>query len=581
MSQPPDVPLLHVPAALRRDAVVGAVRRAWRSLEEEHGLGSGARVLIGCSGGPDSTALLLALWGLRAELRIDLYVISVDHQLRPGSGAEASSVCAVAARLGIPAAAVAVRVPAGPSTAALAREARYEAIAREAQRIRADVVAVGHTRDDQAETMLMRWLGGAGLRGLVGMSPSRRLIGPRDAARAIPATGDGPAPLLVRPLLATARAEIERFLAHSPSLVTPLPFFDPSNACARFQRSRVRHQLLPVLRQEEPRLDAHLGELSAQLRDDADCLDALADAELRRLQLPEAGEGRDLRRCLAILPVRELGSLPRALFARVVLRAAGGGLARIHLDALWRLCQSTSGSRSLDLPERRAERRYDRLLILDASGPASGPPSASRELLEEVLVPGPGDFTAAGLHLRLSWRLVGPSEPRTSTERPDQTGQPDQARQIREAAALGPSRAWLALTDADFPLVLRGPRRGDRICLAIGPAIGASRSSRSSRFGAPPGCQHKKLSDVLIDLKVPRSERARIRVLATRDRILWLPGLLPAAPLPSPASPRSEQRLLLAELIETGSARATAAVPAPVSDGERAIGAAAGSARNG
>lgn len=570
MSQPPDAPLLHVPAALRRDAVVGAVRRAWRSLKEEHGLASGARVLIACSGGPDSTALLLALWVLRAELRIDLYVISIDHQLRPGSGAEASSVCAVAARLGIAAAAVAVRVPAGPSKAALAREARYQAISHEAQRIRADAVAVGHTRDDQAETMLMRWLGGAGLRGLLGMAPSRRLMGPREAARATTATGDGQAPLLLRPLLATSRAEIERFLAHAPSLLTPLPFLDPSNACDRFQRSRVRHRLLPVLRQEQPRLDAHLGELSAQLRADADCLDALADAELRRLQLPAASEGRGLRSCLAILPVRELGSLPRALFARVVLRAAGGGLARIHLDDLWRLCQSTSGSRSLDLPERRrAERRYDRLLILDASGPASDPLDESREVLEEVLVPGPGDFTAAGLHLRLSWRPFDPSAPRTASDHPDQ---------IREAAALGPGRAWLALTEADFPLVLRGPRRGDRIGLATGLATGSSRSSRS---GTPPGCQHKKLSDVLIDLKVPRSERGRILVLAARDRILWLPGLLPATPLSSPDSPGCGQRLLFAELIKPEPARATAPVPRRLSDGEGATGAATGSARNG
>lgn len=575
----PDAQLVDVPAALRRDAVVRALRRAWRSLKEDHGLGSGARVLIGCSGGPDSTALLLALWVLRAELRLDLYALCVDHQLRPESGAEASSVCAVAARLGIAATAISVRVPEGPSMAALAREARYEAIAREARRIGADAVAVGHTRDDQAETMLMRWLGGAGLRGLVGMSPSRRLVGsseatgPSETIAASGATGDGQAPLLVRPLLATARAEIERFLAHAPSLVAPLPFSDPSNTCDRFQRSRLRHNLLPVLRQEQPRLDAHLGELSAQLRADADCLDALAEAELRRLWLPPASGVTGGFRCLAILPVRDLASLPRALFARVVQRVAGGGLARIHLDDLWRLCQSTGGSRSLDLPgHRRAERRYDRLLFLDSSGPPSGPPSDGSELAEEVFLPGPGDFAAAGLHLRLSWRSIDASEQRSQIDQADliDPADPiDPIDRIREAAALGPNRACLALTEADFPLVLRRPRRGDRIGLAIG-------SARS------PGCQHKKLSDVLIDLKVPRAERARIRVLATRDRILWLPGLLPAAPSLNPASPRRDQRLLLAELIkDVAGASHSACSPSAPSDGERAIGASTGAARNG
>ncbi|MFO0576800.1 MAG: tRNA lysidine(34) synthetase TilS [Polyangia bacterium] len=491
-----NAPPPELPALLRRSAVLQAVRARWQELAENALLikEGKARVLIACSGGPDSTALLLALWALREPLRLELTVACVDHQLRPESADEAAAVCQVAQRLGLPCERIAVEVPPGPSRAARARQVRYEALAQAAARTGCDALAVGHNRDDQSETVLMRWLGGSGLRGLVGMSACRPLR---------PGPGcDEPPLLLVRPLLAVPRAAIDDLLALAREHVRPLPFQDPTNASPRYQRSRLRHQLLPLLRREQPRLDAHLSELSEQLRADAECLDELADAALRRLTLHKQVDGEPL----VTLPVRELQALPRALFARVVQRAAGGGLGQAHLDALWRLCRTTHGSQSLELPQRRAERRYDRLLLARRTERPRDPGS------EELFLSEPGELVlpAGGLRVRLGWR------------RRDE---------------LSSAAPWLAVDPSELPLCVRPARRGERI--GLGPAHAG----------------HRKISDVLIDRKVPRGERPHVRVLASRDRVLWLlgtQGLLRTSRPPPAQAPVGvdEGRLLVVELLQ-------------------------------
>lgn len=492
-----NAPPPELPALLRRSAVLQAVRERWPELAENTLLikEENTRVLIACSGGPDSTALLLTLWALREPLRLELRVACVDHQLRPESADEAAAVCQVAQRLGLPSERIAVEVPPGPSRAARARQVRYEALAQAAARSGCSVLAVGHNRDDQSETMLMRWLGGSGLRGLVGMS----------ACRPLRPGGDGPRLLLVRPLLSVPRAAIDALLALAREHVRPLPYEDPTNASPRYQRSRLRHQLLPLLRREQPRLDAHLGELSEQLRADAECLDELADAALRRIASREHTDGGPL----VTLPVLELQALPRALFARVVQRAAGGGLGQAHLDALWRLCQTTHGSQSLELPQRRAERRYDHLLL---SRRAELPRDSVSED-EELSLSGPGELLlpAGGLRLRLR-----------SCRRDE----------------LPTAAPWLVVDPSELPLRVRPARRGERI--GLGPAAAG----------------HRKISDVLIDRKVPRRERPHVRVLASREhQILWLlgtQGLLRASRPPLAQAPVGADagRLLVVELLQ-------------------------------
>lgn len=463
------------------------------------------RVIAACSGGPDSTALLLALWALREPLQLTVHVVCVDHQLRAEAAAEAAQVCAVAARLGLSAEGIPVVCPPGPSKMAAARTARYAALAAAAGQQGAAAVLVAHTQQDQTETMLMRWLAGAGLLGLCGMEARREL--------AIPGRPD--AVTLLRPLLATPRAEVEALLGQAAALVAPLPVHDPSNLDRHYQRSRLRHDLLPLLRREQPQLDGRLGRLALQLRDDADYLEQQAAAAYAALAGPVRAQTEAVT-----LPLTATAALPPALFARVMMRASGGGLEQIHIAALARLCAQGHGSRSLDLPGgRRVERRYAQLLFFTPSTPKSSPAGPAEQAL-----PSCGDYSLAQGTLSLAWETpTSPSDPEITS------GTPVAATASAAGGAGTGYAARLALPEGAFPLTLRRPRPGDRI-----------------RQGGRGG--QRKISDLLIDLKVPRAERPGVLLLCWGEQILWVIGHRLAAPSPSP-SPPGPPRILRARFI--------------------------------
>lgn len=337
-----------------------------RAIAQPPVAGAGGPWLVACSGGPDSAALCDALEALGGRT---LHVAAVDHGLRPEAAAEAAAVVAAARARGLGAAVLTVSV-AGRSMAA-ARQARYRALAAEARRIGAGVIAVGHTASDQAETLLDRLLRGAGTRGLSAMAPARRIDGSL---------------VLCRPLLAVPRAAVEAYVAARGLVVVR----DPTNLDPKYRRSRLRHEVLPLLRRERPDLDRALAALCDRLRADADALDAEADAALARLR---AADGT--------LDAAALDALPEALFGRVVLRAAAVPLDAVHVAALRRLCADRRGTRSLDLPSRLcAERRYDRL----AFGPRREPPA--RAPGEEVAVGQPGIYVLDGMPVEVTAAMV-------------------------------------------------------------------------------------------------------------------------------------------------------------------------------
>lgn len=315
---------------------------------------------------------------LQPSLGHPLHIASVDHGLRATAQSEAQTVLTFAARLGLPGTLLHVQVAAGASLQAQARDARYAALTRLARDLGIAHLCLGHTLDDQSETMLMRWLGGAGTRGLAGMRTSTRIL-----------ESDGTPQTLLRPLLSVSRAQVDEFLQRADGSLAPLPFCDPSNRDPRYLRTRLRHEALPLLRSLAPHIDQHLLELSEQLRADADCLEALADQALHRLlaaaQPPSTQEVR------LALPVRELAQLPAAISARVLRRIVGSGLSARHVAALQQLCSSTVGRKWLDLPGcGRVERNRDRLLIPTHAPPRStlcAAPTASKSVrhLPQVL----------------------------------------------------------------------------------------------------------------------------------------------------------------------------------------------------
>jgi len=204
----------------------------------------GSRVLCGCSGGPDSAALLFALARLAPELDYELEAASVDHGLRAEAARDVAIAARQAAGLGVTFHPLRVDVAKAASVQAQAREARYAALQSLAAQRGAARIAVGHTRDDQAETVLLRLVRGTGLHGLGAIEPRR---------------ADG----VIRPLIDCDRADVHRLaVAQFAELAD-----DASNADPRYERVRLRAHVMPLLLAENPRLAEHLAALADEARE--------------------------------------------------------------------------------------------------------------------------------------------------------------------------------------------------------------------------------------------------------------------------------------------------------------------------
>ena len=306
---------------------VAEVRGAVRACLSD--LAAGDLVLAACSGGADSLALAAAAAFVAPRLGLRAGGVTVDHGLQPGSAERAGEVTALLSGLGLdPVRAAAVTVPppataAGPEAAA--RQARYAALDAAAGELGAVAILLGHTLDDQAETVLLGLARGSGGRSLAGM-PARR----------------GP---YRRPLLAVRRAATAAACAD----LGLKPWQDPHNEDFRFARARVRHQALPALEAAlGPGVAEALARTAAQLRADAECLDDLAFAESGQLR----GNASDP----AGLDARWLAALPAAIRTRVLRDAAvmagcpHGALTAGHVDRIGALVTAWRGQRWVDLP---------------------------------------------------------------------------------------------------------------------------------------------------------------------------------------------------------------------------------------
>ena len=305
---------------MRRPPAVARVLERVRGTARAHEMFlPGRTVLVAVSGGPDSVCLLESLVRMRRLFRIHLRVFHLDHRLREGSAADAAYVRRLAARHGL---AFDLRTaegapPRGASVEAWARGERRAAMAEAARDADAATIALGHTMDDQAETVLMNLITGSGLSGLAGIRP---VSGP-----------------YVEPLLEVSRAEVEAFCR----ALHLRPRHDPMNDDRRFLRVAVREAGLPALERAAGRsLREPIARTAEGLREDADELRRRAMAEVDRV-MTEDEEGVDLE-------VAALLGLPRAVGGRVVAHAmytAGAVGDRSDVAAVFDLADGRPGRR--------------------------------------------------------------------------------------------------------------------------------------------------------------------------------------------------------------------------------------------
>jgi tRNA(Ile)-lysidine synthase len=338
-------------------------------------LRDGEVVLAAVSGGADSVALLHVLRAFAPSLGLSLEAVHVDHGLRPESAADAAFVRDLCHAWDVPLRVARVEVTRGDGAGwdgleAAARRARYAAFRHAAAEAAATRVAIGHTADDQAETVLMRLLDGAGPRGLGGIAPVRGAY--------------------VRPLIETRRRAIEEYLrAHGIAWVE-----DATNRDPRFLRNRVRTEVLPFLADRlDPGIVARLADGAARARALVADLERAAGEALARLGTREE-DG-------IVLPAAELGALPEELGAEV-LRAAAAALGDTGPR---RAAGERALRRALD-PHRRRAALIGRL-VCERSGRWVRVGPAPRADLAERRWPVPGTLALPEIGVQLEARRHG------------------------------------------------------------------------------------------------------------------------------------------------------------------------------
>ncbi|MBI4515677.1 MAG: tRNA lysidine(34) synthetase TilS [Deltaproteobacteria bacterium] len=423
------------------------LRTVRQTLERHAMVQSGDHVLVALSGGADSVATLAALVRLAPRLGLTVSAAHVHHGLRGAEAdRDAEMAAVVAARLGAPFRAV--RLPAalarGGNLEERAREARYGALAAVAAEVGATKIATGHTRDDQAETVLMRIVRGCGPAGLAGILPLWR-------------NGQ-----VIRPLLECTRSEVEAFVA-----ALQLPYcHDSSNQSRRFLRNRVRHELLPLLRQLNPRIDRALADLAA----------------LSRQASPPAAASP--QEWLAVADLNALDPERRGQLVRhwlITLRGHQRGLTKQHVTAVLDLLGEGRPNRRAEIPGATVLREYTRLRYQAES---------AAELLPRPQELQPGQIVTAS-----DWRIEASG-----------------VESWRPPGAL-PADLWSAVVDADaapVPLLVRPAVAGDRV--------------------RPWGMAgRRKLSDIFVDRHVPRALRRICPVVQAGAEVVWVPGVVRGA----------------------------------------------------
>ncbi len=450
----------------------------------------GDRIGLGVSGGADSVAMLQIFAELRAELGIAVVVLHFNHQLR---GAEADEderfVEALATELHLDCESGRADVAAeaqrhGWNLEDAARRLRYEFFERAAAARNLNRVAVAHTADDQAETVLSHLLRGTGLAGLAGIYP---VAGP-----------------IIRPLLEVGRAELRKFLADLGQTWRE----DATNQDITRMRARIRHQLIPILQRDfDPAAVTRLARLASHARENETFWRALEDERFQAVTTREPSGAISLGIANLLSPLPQLVqpetmaagktvqssppavALSRRLVRRIFveLRGSREQLTAGHVRSVLDLATQSQSSSKIDLPGLRVERIFDRLVFTDAGEIAAETTRQNRNFSYTVSRPSPSEaasIVVTEIQRRFNLKLVDwpPAKRDTVT-----------------------GRGALDFDRVRWPLVLRNWRPGDSY---------RPHGSRSVR----------KLKRLLLESRVPRQAREGWPVLTSGAEVIWASG---------------------------------------------------------
>jgi tRNA(Ile)-lysidine synthase len=456
-------------------------------------------VVVGVSSGADSVCLLHILTKFRKRLGIQLHIAHLNHQLRgTESEADAEYVSNLARSLGIPITTdrkdvATYRTERNCSIEEAAREIRYAFLARVAREVGANRIAIGHTKDDQVETILMHILRGSGITGLCGLAPCSPMaydsngMSPRveglSVARRQPANL-----LIIRPLLEITKEETTNYCQEHQLA----PRVDSSNLSLSFFRNRLRLQVLPLLRQYNPNLDQALLRLADIAKEDNAFIEQQASELWDEVARQEKNGIYLNKKQLASVPIAVQRQLLRAAVTRLVGDARD--IEADHIEAARSLLNKSAG-KEISLPRGLiCHGGYNEIVIASEVWQSQFPPCPFPPLPDEVPVKVPGKTVFPG------WKVIASS--------------------IRERAVSPSSLGALSTSDgtcqsnlvADFDLNKTGT------------SLFVRQRRPGDKFQPLGMDMPKKLYEFMVDAKIPRSWRDHIPIVCSRQQIIWVVG---------------------------------------------------------
>lgn len=443
-------------------------------IEKNQLIQAGDRLLVAVSGGPDSMALLHWLWQQRSKLHITVRAIHLNHQFRGAEAVEDQNyVEETCLAWGVPCSSKAMNVSLYAkehklSKQVAARECRYHYFEQVAQELGYNKLCLAHHSDDQLETVIMRFIRGAGLRGLSGIPTVRQT----DSVQ------------IIRPFMTLRKDQIEAYCQAQHIQ----PRLDQSNLNDDYTRNKIRHHIVPQLLELNPQLHQVIHEMTDTLSTEDRFLDDLA-----KNYLDEVIESKALHKITINLSF--FREVPLALQRRLILLLLSylptkrSDWNKIHIEQLLNLMSNNKGTKQLHLPNGvKALREYEYLyLSLDNEG----------RRLDECIdyqenLPEEGELRLLHASYRILITTKSLSEARRAEEQENQTE--------------SMYSASFDIEQLSFPLAVRNRRAGDQI--------------------QPLGMDgNKKVKDIFIDKKVPLLERNEWPLIVDQEAIIWIPGL--------------------------------------------------------